>query len=104
MWEDIRSLMKILDISEASEETDVVKAVGHGNTLLRQIQTARNFRSEIIFRDQTKKQWQATLSNRMAPDAKSVAKRIMAEHKVPEIDPEIVRQGDVLIENYVKKT
>jgi len=103
MWEDVRSFMKPFEISEASAATDVVKAVGHGNTFLRHLHTARNFRSEIIFRDQTKKQWQATLSNRMAPDAKSVAKRIMAEHKVPEIDPEIIKQGDALIENHIKK-
>jgi trimethylamine--corrinoid protein Co-methyltransferase len=102
VWEDCRRFMSKFEISEAAAATDVVEAVGHGNTFLRHMHTVRNFRKEIIFRDHERRKWQATLSTAMVPEAKAVAKKTLAEHKVPELDPETVKKGDAIVEEHMR--
>ncbi|MBE0518908.1 MAG: trimethylamine methyltransferase family protein, partial [Thermoplasmata archaeon] len=102
LWEDIRSFMRSYEISDSTAVTEVVKAVGHGNTFLRHMHTAKNFKNEIIFRDQKKKSWQATMSTKMTPEAKEIAKRILSEHKVPSLDKSILEKGDRLVDDHVR--
>ncbi|MBU1158061.1 MAG: trimethylamine methyltransferase family protein [Candidatus Thermoplasmatota archaeon] len=102
LWEDIRSFMRSYEISDSTAVTDVVKAVGHGNTFLRHMHTAKNFKNEIIFRDQKKKSWQATMSTKMTPEAKEIAKMILSEHKVPSLDKSTLEKGDRLVDDHVR--
>lgn len=102
LWEDCRKYMQSFEMSDEAAATEVVQAVGHGNTFLRHMHTARNFKKEIIFRDQQRKTWQATLSTDMVPEAKAIAKRLLAEHKVPDVDPDVARRGDALVEAHVR--
>jgi trimethylamine--corrinoid protein Co-methyltransferase len=101
MWEDCRKFMTSYEMNEEMAATDVVEAVGHGNTFLRHMHTAKNFKKEIIFRDQEKKKWQATMSTNMVPAAKAVARKALTDHKVLEIPPEITRKGDELVATYM---
>jgi trimethylamine:corrinoid methyltransferase-like protein len=39
----------------------------------------------------------------MVPEAKEIAKKLLREHKVPEIDKSIVKEGDELIRKYEKR-
>ncbi|HIH01073.1 TPA: hypothetical protein HA259_03175 [Thermoplasmata archaeon] len=103
MWEDVRAVMKKYSFSEETAALDVVAEVGHANTFLSHIHTARNFKNELYFRDPKKQEWQATRSTAMTPAAREVAKRLLAEHKVPPIDPEILRKGDEHIARYEKE-
>ena len=103
MWEDIRTFIKKFDVTEEAIALNVTKEVGHGNTFLRHIHTARNFRKEVSFRDQKRKLWQATLSTKMASEAKEVARKVLAEHQVTRLDPGILRKGEVVLAAYEKK-
>ncbi|OGS41606.1 MAG: hypothetical protein A3K67_06625 [Euryarchaeota archaeon RBG_16_62_10] len=100
MWENCRMMMRRFEVSEGSIALDVTKAVGHGNTFLKNPHTARNFRKTIAFRDQKKKLWEATLSTKMAPEAREVARKVLKEHSVPGLARDVVRKGDALLKEY----
>ena len=38
----------------------------------------------------------------MVPEAKAIAKKILAEHIVPDLDPEIVKKGDAIVAAHVR--
>jgi len=102
LWLDCRKYMTKFEMNDTAAATDVVEAVGHGNTFLRNMHTVRNFKKDIIFRDQEKKNWQATLSTAMVPEAKAIAKKVLAEHKVPDLDPETVKKGDAIVAAHMR--
>ena len=103
LWEDVRTFMKTFEVTEEAIALNVTKEVGHGNTFLKHLHTARNFRKEVSFRDQKRKLWQATLSTKMAPEAKEIAKKVLAEHQVPKLDPGMFRKGETILNDYEKK-
>jgi trimethylamine--corrinoid protein Co-methyltransferase len=102
IWEDIRSLMRNVAVTEETIGLDVVRAVGHGNTFLRHPHTVQNFKKELFFRDKTKMGWQCTLSGRMIPEARGIAKKILMDHTVRPLDKDVQRQGDAIIKAYEK--
>ncbi|HII41267.1 MAG TPA: hypothetical protein HA326_08655 [Thermoplasmata archaeon] len=103
IWEDIRSLMRDVSVDEESVALDVVRAVGHGNTFLSHPHTLRKFKEELFFRDRAKLGWQATLSSRMIPEARGIAKKLVKDHNVRPLDKDTLRQGDALIKAYEKE-
>jgi trimethylamine--corrinoid protein Co-methyltransferase len=103
MWEDVRAVMRKYVMSEESVALDVVAEVGHANSFLSHIHTARNFKKELYFRDPKKQEWQATRSTSMIPAVKEVVLKLLKEHRVPPIDPEIIRKGDEHIARYEKE-
>jgi trimethylamine--corrinoid protein Co-methyltransferase len=102
-WEDVQRFIRKFDITEETIALNVMKAVGHGNTYLRHPHTARNFRKEIVMRDKKTQVWQATMSTKMAPEARAVAKKTLAEHKVPQLDPAVLKKGEAILSEYEKK-
>lgn len=100
VWEDLRSFMRNMAVTEETIALDVVKAVGHGNTFLKHLHTLRNFKSEFFFRDRQTLGWEATLSNRMIPEARGIAKKILKDHTVRPLDKDVQKQGDALIKAY----
>ncbi|MEM4233257.1 MAG: trimethylamine methyltransferase family protein [Thermoplasmata archaeon] len=100
MWEDCKRYIRRFEVTQGTIALDVVKAVGHGNTFLRHLHTARNFRKEIAMRDRSKRQFQATLSTAMASEARAIAKRLLAEHKVEPLDGAILQKGESLLKAY----
>ncbi|MDH3365975.1 MAG: trimethylamine methyltransferase family protein [Thermoplasmata archaeon] len=103
MWEDVRAMMKKYEITEETAALDVVREVGHGNSFLNHLHTARNFRKELIFRDPAKQKWQATQSDAMIPEVREVVRRTLKDHRVPPIDADTLRKGDELISAYEKE-
>jgi trimethylamine--corrinoid protein Co-methyltransferase len=103
LWEDVRGFIRHLSIDEKTAALDVVKQVGHGNSFLTHPHTAMNFRKELFFFNKKRDHWWAMQSDRMVPEAKEIAKKLLREHKVPEIDKSIVKEGDELIKKYEKR-
>ncbi len=103
IWEDIRTYMHRFPVTRSTIALDVIEAVGQAGTFLKHPHTMRNFRSETFIRDKTRRGWQATLSTRMAAEAREVARRVMGEHVVPPLPTEVLRKGSELISQYEKK-
>ncbi len=103
IWKNVRAYMRDVTISEETIALDVVKEVGHGNSFLSHIHTARNFKKELRFFDEKTLGWEATLSDGMVPEARDIARQILKEHTVPPIDEAVVHAGDEIIARYVKE-
>lgn len=97
IWENVRKQMTPFEISKATTALDVIRQVGHGNTFLSNIHTARNFRREVITRDPVKGRFEATLSNSMVEEARDIARRILKEHEVPQLDKSVLEEGNRII-------
>jgi len=97
VWQDIRTYMHRFPVSKDAIALDVVEAVGHAGTFLKHPHTLRNFRTEILARDQTKRNWQATLSTSMSSDTRAVAKQVLRDHKVPALPADVVKKGNELV-------
>jgi trimethylamine--corrinoid protein Co-methyltransferase len=100
VWRNWRLFLREVDVDEASMAFDVLKDVGHGGTFLSHPHTLRNFRAALSRRDATGLAWEATLSDKMVPEAKGVAKRILAEHRVEPLSPQILEEGNAIIREY----
>lgn len=100
MWEDIRGYMTKFEVNKEKIALDVIEQVGHGNTFLTHPHTVRNFKAETPLRDQRKKLWQASLSNRMADEAREEARKLLRDHKVPPLDKDVLKKGRELIREY----
>ena len=102
MWDDLRAYMRSYVFDEEHAALDVIKAVGHGNSFLTHPHTLRNFKKELHFWDPKKLEWEATLSSKMVPEAKAVAKRLLKEHTVEPIDRTVQKKGDEVIKAFEK--
>lgn len=103
LWENVKKFMTPFRVDRETCALDVIRTVGHGNTFLSHIHTARNFKKEIIQRDTEKGKFEATLSNNMVPEAKKIAEKILKEHKPAPLDIDVVKKGDEIIKNWEKK-
>jgi len=103
LWEEFRAFMRRFEITEESFALDVVKEVGHGNSFLTHPHTAKNFRKSLFFWDPKKLKMQATLSRKMVPEAKAIAKTLLKEHEVPAIDSDMLSRGDEILREYEKQ-
>lgn len=103
MWKNWKGFLRKFTIDEQSAALDVIKAVGHGNTFLTHPHTLRNFRRELCFRDKKITAWEATLSDKMVPEAREVAKKILKEYTPEPLDASILKEGERLIAEYEKR-
>jgi len=102
LWEDVRTYMHRFPVSKGTVALDVVEAVGHAGTFLKHPHTVRNFRSETFIRDKSRRSWQATLSTRMALEAREIARKVLKEHEVPPLPSDVVKKGSELVQGYEK--
>ncbi len=102
VWENVRIEMTPFEISKRTAALDVIRQVGHGNTFLTNIHTARNFKKEILKRDSAKGRFELTQSRAMVPEAKEIAIRLLKEHVVPPLDKSVAQQGDAIIKTWEK--
>jgi len=100
IWEDIRTYMHRFPVSKETIALDVVEAVGHAGTFLKHPHTLRNFRGETFIRDKSRRSWQATMSTRMALEAREVARKVLKEHEVPALPADVVKKGAQLVKGY----
>ena len=103
VWENARMQMTPFEISKTTAALDVIREVGHGNTFLAHIHTARNFKKEAIQRNADRSRYESTMSNGMVAKAREIAAKLLKEHVVEPLDPAIVRQGNDLISSYEKE-
>jgi trimethylamine--corrinoid protein Co-methyltransferase len=103
VWENVRRQMTMFEISEATSALDVIRQVGHGNTFLSNIHTARNFKKEVVERDPIRGRFEKTQSNEMVSEARDIAKRLLKEHEVPPLDRSVLEEGNRLIREHEKK-
>lgn len=100
IWESVRWFMKNYTISKETIALDVVKQVGYGNTFITHPHTARNFKSELIFKDPSLAKWEVNKSTAMVPEAKEIARKLLAEHRPPAIEKDVVARGDEVIARF----
>ena len=104
LWEQVRGFMRDHVIDESSIALDVVRQVGHGNTFITHPHTAKHFKNELTFKNTAMDKWEATMSDSMVDDARSIARTLLSEHRVPAYDSEIICRGDTLISEYEKRS
>jgi trimethylamine--corrinoid protein Co-methyltransferase len=103
-WENYRLLINKFTVNEQTAAVDVIKEVGHGGSYLTNPHTLKCFRKELHQRNKKTVPWEATMSNRMVPEAREIAKKLLKEHAAKPIDKEIVKRGDELIKSYEKSS
>jgi len=104
MWRNWKGFLRRFDITEEKAALDVMKAVGHGNTFLTNPHTVRNFKKELFFRDKTHRDWEATLSKTMVPEARAIAKKLLKEYQQPTpVDKSTLKEGEKLVNEYAKR-
>jgi trimethylamine--corrinoid protein Co-methyltransferase len=103
MWRNWKGYLRRVEITEEKAALDVMKAVGHGNTFLTNSHTVRNFKKELFFRDKSHRNWEATLSKSMVPEAREIAKKLLKEHRPLPVDNSTLKEGDRLLKEYAKR-
>jgi trimethylamine--corrinoid protein Co-methyltransferase len=102
LWENMRNFMKAYTINKELTALDVVKQVGYGGTFITHPHTAKHFKKELIFRDTSFDHWESTRSAAMVPEAKEIARKLLAEHTVPGFDAEVISKGNDMIARFEK--
>ena len=102
VWEDFCAFLRSFRADRETIALDVVKEVGHGNTFLTHPHTARNFRRELHFWDRKKLSFEATLSDRMLPEARRMATSLLKDHRVEPLDRAIDEGGERVLRDYSK--
>jgi len=103
VWKNWKGFLRRFEISEEKAALDITKSVGHGNTFLTNSHTVRNFKKELYFRDKSHRDWEATLSNAMVPEAREIAKKMLREHRPMPVDKSILKEGERLTTEYAKR-
>jgi len=101
-WENYRLLINKFTINRETAAVDVMKQVGHGGTYLTNPHTMKNFKKELHFRNKKTVKWEATMSQKMVPEAREIAKKLLKEHVAKALDKDIVKKGDELLRGYEK--
>jgi len=63
----------------------------------------KNFRKELHFRNKKTVGWEATMSQKMVPEAREIAKKLLKEHRPLPVDDSILKEGDRLLKDYAKR-
>jgi trimethylamine--corrinoid protein Co-methyltransferase len=102
LWENIRQFMRSYVISKELTALDTVKQVGYGGTFITNPHTAKHFKKELIFKDSSFAHWEATRSSAMVPEARQIAKKLLAEHRVEGFDKDVLSGGNEIIARFEK--
>jgi trimethylamine:corrinoid methyltransferase-like protein len=102
LWDCYQAFLNNYEITEEKVALDVVKEVGHGKDFLQHQHTFANFKKELTLWDKKKLAMQTTLSDNMVPEAKAIAKDLIENHVVPDLDSKILEQGQAILDEYDK--
>ena len=97
VWDDFRAFLRDFTIDDKTTALDVMREVGHGNSYLSHAHTGRTFRKELHFWNKKNLALEATLSSKMLPEAREIAKKLLKEHEVPKLDREVIRRGEAIL-------
>ncbi len=101
-WDEFRAFMRNFTVDEASASLDLIREVGPGGSFLSHPHTAKNFRSQLFFRDKKTAHYGATMSDRMVGDARAVVRKTLREHRAEPLDRAVRKKGDELLDSYVQ--
>ena len=99
-WKNIRPSLRDMVIDEDAIAFDALRDVGHAGTFIAHPHTLRNFRASVFDKDKSTLAWEATLSRDMVPEARAIAKKLISEHRVPQLDESVLEKGDSIIRSY----
>jgi trimethylamine--corrinoid protein Co-methyltransferase len=99
-WKNWKLFLRSVVVDEESIAFDTLRDVGQGGTFLSHPHTLRNFRESLVARDATILPWEATLSDRMVPEAREITRKILKEHTVDPLDPKVVQNGDEIVRRF----
>jgi len=102
VWENFSAFLRSFRVDDETAALDVVREIGHGNSFLSHPHTAKNFRKELHFWDRDKLSFEATLSDRMIPDAGELAKSLLRSHEVEPLDGATNEEGERILKDYQK--
>jgi trimethylamine--corrinoid protein Co-methyltransferase len=97
VWSNFRAFLRDFRIDRSTTALDVMRQVGHGNSYLSHAHTGKTFREELRVWDRSNLSLEATLSSKMLPQAREIAKRLLKEHEVPALDKEVLRRGELIL-------
>ena len=104
IWDNFRAFARTFSITKGTIALDVVREVGHGNSFLGHPHTAKTFREELFFWDDEKLAMESTLSDRMIPKSREVAKDILRDHTVESLDKAVISEGEALLKEYARNS
>ena len=97
VWDDFRAFLRDFRIDDGTIALDVTRQVGHGNSYLSHAHTGKTFRKELKVWDRNNLSLEATLSSKMLPQARKMAKKLLKEHEVPPLEGEVLRRGELVL-------
>jgi trimethylamine--corrinoid protein Co-methyltransferase len=103
MWDFVRDFLKEVDISDELMGLAAIRSVGHGGDFLSSDHTLKHMRSNLTQWDRAKLDFLALEKTAMRAEANRIVKQILADHKVPALDDDLVRAGDDIIRAYEKE-
>ena len=103
MWDNFRAYLRRFEVNDRTLALDAIREVGHGNSFLSNLHTARNFRKELAIWDREKLRMERTHSDDMVPEARGVVKRLLSEHAVQPLEPDVSAEGERILADYAKQ-
>jgi len=103
MWDFLREFMKEIKITEDTIGLDAIQAVGHGGDFLTSDHTLKYLRTELTQWNKAKLDLLALKPTEMAQEAHQIARQVLADHQVPELDKAILREGEAILARYEKE-
>lgn len=100
LWENFRSFLRKVEVNERTVALDVIKEVGHGNSYLMHPHTLKNYRTELVIRDKDKLAWELYSPKERLSEAEVTVKKILDSHELPQVDRDIILEGDRLIKEF----
>ena len=101
-WECFRAFTKQHEISGKTIAYDVMQKVGHKPAYFTEDHTLAHFKDYFTLWDREKLKLQKTFSSEKVSEANKIVRRLLGEHQVEQIDPELVKEGDKLLAEYEK--
>lgn len=102
IWDNFSKFLRDFAVNEGTAALETIGEVGHGNSFLTHGHTARNFRKELCMWDRKKLSFESTLSDKMMPEIKEIAKTLLRSHEVDPLESDVSKEGERLLAEYSK--
>lgn len=97
------SYMKGVDITEDTVKLELIQGVGQGGHHLNERHTLRNFKKEVWYPEYYSRKMKNDEESQIMVSIQNKIKDIIENYEVPEIDPEIMKEIDVIYQAYKEK-
>jgi trimethylamine--corrinoid protein Co-methyltransferase len=98
IWECFREFLKEVEISEEKIGLDAIRAVGPGNDFMAHKHTRQHMRQDLTIWDAGKLGMLAKDTAALLADAGGIVEQLLKDHEVLQLDADVIRQGDAIIE------